>query len=114
MHPAIIDGKLFERTQNVIKNHSTVKEKLNHLGQILIDEKTGRNLLYYANRHCKTNRAIYFLRVNNRCKYKIMADIIEDILYKDTMKLIKRCLKDKEKVLAVLKEEQISKNRGSK
>lgn len=110
-HLPIIDEELFERAQKSIASRSTVKEKLNHLGQILIDKKTGHNLLYNINRQCKTNKASYFLRVNNRCQYKIYASAIEDVLYKDTLKLVEQCLEDKERVLEILKEQYLGKNK---
>ena len=45
-HLAIIDEYTFKTVQEKIYSRSKLKVRLNHLGQIIIDKNTGRNLLY--------------------------------------------------------------------
>lgn len=100
-HLAIIDEELFEKTQKVISNNSTVKTKINHIGKLLIDRKTGKHLLFNKSLSLNSNR--YFLRINNRSQYTINANSIEKILYTDALNVIECCKFDKDRFYEIMK-----------
>ena len=100
-HLAIIDEDLYARTQEVIKNNSTRKEKLDHLGKLLVDRTTGKNLLYEKPTYNKNGK--YFLRVNNLRQYSFLAEDIENILYIDVLNVIECCKFDQIKFYDIMK-----------
>lgn len=89
-HLAIIDEDLYWRVQNIISEHSRLKRRLDHLGKILIDKKTGRHLLFANNKENKLY-STYFLREKNLQQYSIRACHIEDLLYDDALTVLERC-----------------------
>ena len=100
-HLAIIDEDLYARTQEVIKNNSTRKKKLDHLGKLLVDRTTGKNLLYEKPTYNKNGK--YFLRVNNLRQYSFLAEDIENILYRDVLNVIECCKFDQIKFYDIMK-----------
>lgn len=107
-HLAIIDEDTFKTVQEKIYSRSKLKVKLNHLGQIIIDKNTGRNLLYNGD---KKYRHYYLLDCKlKRRVYKIDADGIEDIVYKDLLKVIGKCSANKEKFFELVKNKIVGKD----
>lgn len=90
-HLAIVDESLYWKTQKVIDGHSKLKNKLDHIGKLLIDRETGKYLFFSR---CKEypNCNYYFLRINNRQRYAIPAKEIEKVIYTDVINII-RCIK---------------------
>lgn len=107
-HLAIIDEYTFKTVQEKIYSRSKLKVRLNHLGQIIIDKNTGRNLLYNGD---KKYRHYYLLDCKfKRRVYKIDADGIEDIVYKDLLKVIGKCSANKEKFFESVKNKIVGKD----
>lgn len=107
-HLAIIDEDTFKTVQEKIYSRSKLKVRLNHLGQIIIDKNTGRNLLYNGD---KKYRHYYLLDCKlKRRVYKIDADGIEDIVYKDLLKVIGKCSANKEKFFESVKNKIVGKD----
>ena len=102
-HLAIIDEETFNKAQKNIEDRSTRKNKVKHIGKLLIDRKTGKNLLY-GRTIGKEDKATYFCRVNNLRVYSIKARAIEDIIYRDTLNVIQCCKLDQERFYNFFKE----------
>lgn len=83
-HLAIVDEDLFMRTQKVLKSRS--KRKLDHLGKLVVDRKSGRNLLYSKSKISK-----YFLRdtKTNKRIYSLSAHALEEVIFQDVVDTIK-------------------------
>lgn len=95
-HLAIVDEDIYKKAQSVIEKRSTNRKRVNHIGKILIDRKTGKNLLY--NRKIGyEDKAIYFCRVNNLKQYSINARAIEKVIYQDALNVIECCKFDQER-----------------
>lgn len=107
-HLAIIDEDLYARTQEVIKNNSTRKEKLDHLGKLFVDRTTGKNLLYEKSKSNKNGK--YYLRINNLRQYSFLAEDIENILYRDVLNVIECCKFDQIKFYDIMKNRLMSGN----
>jgi len=98
-HLAIIDEELYEKTQRVIHSKSTWKDRVDHLGKLLVDRNMNKHLMYNRNH----NNGYYFLRINNRQQYKIKAIDIENVLYRDVLNVIECCKFDKDKFYYIMK-----------
>ena len=101
-HIAIIDEDLFWRVQTIIDKRSKNKNKVEHIGRILFDRKTNRNLLYHKGSNVEYS-ALYFLRDNNIQTYSIRARMLEEVLYYDVIEVIEACLKNKEELYELYK-----------
>ena len=101
-HIAIIDEDLFWRVQTIIDKRSKNKNKVEHIGRILFDRKTNRNLLYHKGSNVEYS-ALYFLRDNNIQTYSIRARMLEEVLYYDAIEVIESCLNNKEKFYELYK-----------
>lgn len=95
-HLAIIGEELYWRVQSIIESHSRLKRRLDHIGKLLIDNDTGRHLLF-ANNKENNLYSFYFLRINNIQQYSIRAWQLEDMLYQDAVTFVERCRFDQEK-----------------
>lgn len=104
-HLAIIDEDLFRKAQEVISKRS--KQRLDHIGNLIFDRLSGRNLLYSKNRGVGQE---YYLRdvITNRRIYSIKAKPLEDIIYQDVINTIKCCQKDKDKMYNIYKSKLFS------
>ncbi len=100
-HLAIIDEDLYWRAQDVINKRSKSK-RLNHLGKIIFDRKVNKNLFYYRSRY-PGGKDFYFLRFNGLQVYKIEADALEGIIYKDVIKFIRSCNINSDKMYNLIK-----------
>jgi hypothetical protein len=95
-HLAIVDEELYRKAQQVIEKRSTNRNRVNHIGKLLIDRQTGRNLLY--NRKVgEEEKATYYSRVNNLRQYSINARAIEKVIYQDALNVIECCKFDQER-----------------
>ncbi len=101
-HPAIIEESLYWRAKENIDKHSRSKKRLDHLGRLLFDRKNDKHLLYAQSRLSR-DKDCYFLRLGTIQQYKINARMIEDILYKDALKIIKQCQEDSDKLYQIAK-----------
>lgn len=101
-HKAIIDEDLFWRVQKIIDKRSKSKCNEEHIGRLLVDRKSNRNLLYHKASNVGYS-ALYFLRENNIQTYSIRARMIEDVLYYDALEVIEACLQDGEKFYELYK-----------
>lgn len=99
-HLAIIDEELYQKTQEIINHRS--KQRLDHIGKLIIDRESERNLLYSKN---KGDIQEYYLRDlnTNRRIYSIKAKPLEDVIYQDVINTIKCCQKDKDKMYNIYK-----------
>lgn len=113
-HLAIINEDTFKAVQEKIYARSTNKNKLNHLGKIIIDKNTGHHLAYI--RRVKESYKAYCLRIyksdlgRSITYYAINADGLEDVVYKDLLKVIAKCYEDKDKFYQSAKNKIIGKN----
>jgi hypothetical protein len=89
-HKAIVDEDLFWRVQEIIKNRSKLKVRLNHIGKLLYDRRTNKRLLYARNQSSEFS-SVYFLRVDGRQQYSVRAWELEDVLYQDVLAAIETC-----------------------
>ena len=112
-HEKIIDEEVFNKAQSVLDKRSTPKKRLNHIGRLLVDRITGKNFLYEYRRN-KPSQSRYFLRVDNRQKYAVNSDEIENIIYNDVISVIKKCKKSKEKFKDVLMRKNFGEEYGIK
>ncbi len=103
-HPAIIDENLFMRTQEKIEKRSRVKNRLDHLGRMLIDRESGRHLFYSKNIAKTFDNSFYFYRVGSIQQYIISAKVLEDVLYKDSIKIIELATGEREQLYNIFKE----------
>lgn len=94
-HCLIVSEELYYKAQKQIKSHSKVKRKLEHLGCIIVDEKSRKNLLF------SKKQQVYFLRENNRKIYSISKNIIDTVLFLDCIAVIEEMV---EKYIALRKE----------
>ena len=87
-HPAIIDEDLFMRTQETIEKRSRIKNRLDHLGRMLIDRGSGKHLFYGRSQIKSVDYSTYFYRIGTIQQYAIKAKVLEDVLYQDALKII--------------------------
>lgn len=102
-HLAIIDEDLYWRTQQIIDKHSRLKERIDHLGRLLIDRKTGKHL-FYRRTKLSEEYTSYFLRVDNRTQYSIRAADIENAIYNDVLQTVQLCRLDSERFYRIFKD----------
>ena len=100
-HLAIISEDLFNKTQETLKKRS--KKRIEHLGQIIIDRNSNRNLLYSKNNN---NNSDYYLRnVNDKRRiYSIKEKSLKNVLYKDLINVIENYKNNKDQFYKILKE----------
>ena len=102
-HPAIISEELFMRTQEVIEKRSRRKNRLDHLGRMLIDRESGRHLFYAKSPINPVDSSTYFYRSGGIQQYAIRAKVIEDILYQDALNIIELATKNQEELYGIFK-----------
>lgn len=85
-HLKIIDEKLFYLARKNLQKRSKISNKLEHLGKIIIDRKSGKNLYFSCNYKNKSN--YYFKREKGLLVYKIDSNLIKEILIKDVINLV--------------------------
>jgi len=102
-HLAIIDEDLFKKAQEAIDKRSNMKNRPIHIGKLLFDRKTNKNLLY-GRRKNEEDKAIYFCRVNNRQQYAIKARAIERAVYQDALNVIECCKFDHERFYGLFRQ----------
>lgn len=103
-HPALVDEDLFMRTQEVIEKRSRFKHYRDHIGRMLIDRGSGRHLFYAKGKGKTFDNTCYFFRVGNCWKYKILASVIEEVLYQDVIKIIELASNDQERLYKIFKQ----------
>ena len=103
-HPAIVDEELFMRTQEVIENRSRIKNRLDHLGRMLIDRGSGKHLSYAKTNGKYVENARYFYRSGGFQQYAIKANVLEEVLFQDALKVIELATKDQRRLYEIFKE----------
>ena len=93
-HCAIVSEELFLKAQEVIFSRAKNKNKLNHLGKLLIDNNSKRNLLFQKNNK-NPKLSSYYLRVNGKRVYSFSATGIEEVIFNDVVKIVKKFLAQK-------------------
>ncbi len=102
-HPAIIDEDLFMRTQETIEKRSRIKNRLDHLGRMLIDRKSGKHLFYGRSQIKSVDYSTYFYRIGTIQQYAIKARVLEEVLYQDALKIIELATNNREKLYDIFK-----------
>jgi hypothetical protein len=90
-HPAIINEELFFCAQKNLDRRFDGKEKIEHIGKLLVDRKTQGHLFYHRKISNSGNYAYYIYRRHNKQIYKITAKHMEEVLYKDIFNVIRIC-----------------------
>lgn len=103
-HKALIDEDLYKRTQDVIDKRGKRQRDELHIAKLLKDKTCNGSIFYdyYANKKVP----YYFCRdkKTQRRQYLIPAKLIENIIYKDAMTLLKLCKENSARVYNVYKE----------
>lgn len=98
-HFAIITEELFKKANEQISSRTVKRLEVNHLGGILKDELTGKNMTYCRGRN-KSNEDFYY---SKQSYFSIKAKTLHSFLYEECMSLINSCIKNSEAIKELYK-----------